>query len=668
MVDTAVAYSANSPLLMALLAFAASAAEAMLVLGALVPGTAILLALAALAGMSMDPTLLGAIVVGTALGAVAGDGLSFWLGRRFGRRLLDAWPLSRYPEWIARGQAHFDRRGRASVFWGRFVPGVKTLVPALAGIARMPTPRFLIADVSSAVVWSIATICLGVAIGRGLDQSGLADTRLLTLLGLLVGGLLVVWWALRVLVMFMMPLLRARRRRAINLFRKRQDPASAFFVQILSNEGGVVISILWVALCAAALLGFAAIVGQVIFDAGFSQADQIVSNAFQGLRFAAADAAMVAVTMAGDTAAVGPVAVAVLVWLMASGARWAAAAAALCFLLAWTFVPVVKSILGRERPNTDLYTGPEAFSFPSGHATHAMVIAGVLALLLAHRLARRRRFAIYFTALAFALLVAFSRVYLGAHWPSDVAGGLLFGCAVIAALAFVLRNRALDIDPGQMAVVLLTVFAVSYSLHLRRDFGRWMETYAFERVAVEMPAADWRADGWSRLPQTRITIDDDGPRPFLAQFAGDPAVLLETLGQWGWSAPEASAADHAISLILPRGGLAQTPPAVALHDGYLPLATRIRATETDDRRLVLRLWRSDAQVMREDGSRDPVLLVDLAAETFEPKILGFGDLDEDGPEPAETRRLRRALSASFGVAGAAEGDRPILLAGNHPPA
>jgi undecaprenyl-diphosphatase len=89
--------------------------------------------------------------------------------------------------------------------------------------------------------------------------------------------------------------------------------------------------------------------------------------------------------------------------------------------------------IGFDRPRPDLVTHlvtTETPSFPSGHSTASAAVYLMLGALLA-RFQRRRRLRLFFVGLAVAItvLVGFSRVYLGVHWPSDVVAGWTLGGA-----------------------------------------------------------------------------------------------------------------------------------------------------------------------------------------------------------------------------------------------
>jgi membrane protein DedA with SNARE-associated domain len=152
LINGAADLAAQYPVLAIFIAFLASIIEAVAVLGILIPGTPILMAIAAagaMAGLSMTPILIVAII-----GAVIGDFLSYWLGHRFRFRLRGIWPFATRPSLIGHAEAFFRRYGTASVAICRFVPVLRSTVPLVAGMAGMARSRFLVANVSSALVWA----------------------------------------------------------------------------------------------------------------------------------------------------------------------------------------------------------------------------------------------------------------------------------------------------------------------------------------------------------------------------------------------------------------------------------------------------------------------------------------------------------------------------------
>jgi membrane protein DedA with SNARE-associated domain len=168
--------------------------EAIPVIGTVVPGSTLILAISALAtGAAVSPWLL---LLAAAIGAIVGDGLSFWLGQRYHREILLSWPLNQFPQLIARSEAFINRYGIASVFLARFTAVVRAFVPLLAGILSMSPRSFYLANILSALVWAPVHIFPGVLLALTMSLWGASTGHL----GLVViSGLIFIWaaWALR---------------------------------------------------------------------------------------------------------------------------------------------------------------------------------------------------------------------------------------------------------------------------------------------------------------------------------------------------------------------------------------------------------------------------------------------------------------------------------------
>ncbi|SDG66097.1 membrane protein DedA, SNARE-associated domain [Lentzea fradiae] len=138
-------------------------AECTLGVGFLAPGESALL-LASTTVTTVPRFLVMWLVVSVC--AIAGDSIGYYLGRRFGDRLRDSKLVRRV------GRQHWDKaaellrtRGAWAVFVARFMPVVRTLVPASAGASKMEYRKFLPASVTGAVCWSALHIGIGSAAG-----------------------------------------------------------------------------------------------------------------------------------------------------------------------------------------------------------------------------------------------------------------------------------------------------------------------------------------------------------------------------------------------------------------------------------------------------------------------------------------------------------------------
>jgi membrane protein DedA with SNARE-associated domain len=136
-----------------------------------VPGETVLLTAAVYAGKTHDISIWAVFVAGVA-GAVCGNLLAFWLGRKYGYGLL--WRYGSYlhltPARLRLGQYLFLRHGGKFVILARFVPLLRSIAGALAGANCMPLGRFLVANLVGALAWVALDCSCAYSIGRALAR------------------------------------------------------------------------------------------------------------------------------------------------------------------------------------------------------------------------------------------------------------------------------------------------------------------------------------------------------------------------------------------------------------------------------------------------------------------------------------------------------------------
>jgi membrane protein DedA with SNARE-associated domain len=167
-IDPLIAFVSAHAWLAYLTLFLAALLEAVPVVGSVIPGSTIILALSALVpggDLRLEWVLLAAIA-----GALLGDGSAFWIGHRVQREILSAWPMSNYPRVIAQSEEFFNRWGALAVFFARFVPPIRAFVPITAGALGMPPMRFFVVNIPAVLVWAPAHVLPGVLAITALHQ------------------------------------------------------------------------------------------------------------------------------------------------------------------------------------------------------------------------------------------------------------------------------------------------------------------------------------------------------------------------------------------------------------------------------------------------------------------------------------------------------------------
>jgi undecaprenyl-diphosphatase len=184
--SNAFGFVAQNPEWALAVAFLAAIVEAIAIVGTFIPGTVIVMGVsgaAAAAGQPMLPFLAVA-----AVGAVLGDFLSYWIGYRYRFVVRQWWPLAQRPRLMASADRFFARYGPYSLVLGRFSPVLRSTVPLVAGITGMPLGRFLLANVTSALLWAAVHIWPAQIAGLSFDRLRGGNWQAAALLG---GGVLV---------------------------------------------------------------------------------------------------------------------------------------------------------------------------------------------------------------------------------------------------------------------------------------------------------------------------------------------------------------------------------------------------------------------------------------------------------------------------------------------
>ncbi|WP_241087553.1 bifunctional DedA family/phosphatase PAP2 family protein [Candidatus Vondammii sp. HM_W22] len=568
--------------------FLVAMAESLAVIGLVVPGVVIMFGIGTLISG-------GAIAFWSAMalavsGAVAGDGLSFWLGHHYREQLTGTWPFNRYPASLERGITFFQKYGGKSIAIGRFFGPVRAIIPLVAGMMEMQPSRFILANVISALIWAPAYLLPGMVFGASLELASEVALRLVTLILLLA---VLIWLAMLIakwLFRFLHPHTSAW---VQGILRWSQlHPSTGEIAAALADPNhpeGRSLSILASLLLLTTVL-FAFLLGTVP-EGSFFAIDNAILQALQSIRTPWADHLMVYLTRLTDTGTVAALILGILGFLVwrrhwRTVLYWLAAVL-FCVLAS----PLLKMGLQIPRPEVVMHP-PGSYSFPSGHTLKAVVLFGFLSVIIARPISVRWRWLAYGVAGLLVAAVSLSRLYLGVHWFSDVLGSIALGLAWVAALGMAYHRhahvethwRSLTITA---AVILILAFSVETGLHHERNFAQYKPAESLQEIA---------ADGWwerngSGLPDKRADIRYRYEHPLNVQFAGSLGWLADQLSHSGWQQADLISWKNQLQRLSPGLHLNQLPVLPQVHDGKhesLVLAKSL----PDDRRLILRLWPS----------------------------------------------------------------------------
>jgi membrane protein DedA with SNARE-associated domain/membrane-associated phospholipid phosphatase len=429
-------------------------------IGLVAPGETALLLGGLVAGQGQVDVLTMIAVVWTC--AVAGDLTSFFLGRRLGRAFMvkHGAKVQITEARLEQVERFFDRHGGKAILIGRFVGLVRAVAPFMAGSSGMPLRRFLPYDVIGAGLWGSTFVVLGYIFWQSFSQLvDYAKKGALALGAVIVLVVAIVWlvrwvrdpgnrermreWierqaqrpALRPLVRVLAPVLRTTRR-----------PARFVWDRVTPGDLGLELTTLF------AVAGVGAFV--FVWDlVRIEQDNGLLAGDAASLRLADRLHMDMLVDVAKIVTAFGslPVAIA-LVALGGATLVWRHVlrdALALVAGLALTYaaVHITKDAVDRPRPARALVDVDSA-AYPSGHAAYAVTWVAVAVAVSRALPNLASRFAFVTVAIVIAVVVGVTRIYLRAHYLSDVVGGWGLGaalfavCGIAALVIGYVRNNA----------------------------------------------------------------------------------------------------------------------------------------------------------------------------------------------------------------------------------
>jgi membrane protein DedA with SNARE-associated domain/membrane-associated phospholipid phosphatase len=390
--------------------------------------------------------------------AVLGDLTSYELGHRLGREWLlrHGERVKITEERLDQVEGFFERRGNVTILIGRFLGFVRPLLPFIAGASRMPLRRYLIYDVLAAGAWATTFSVLGYIFWQSFSQLTKYVSR-----GLFAFGTFVA------LVVVVVALVRLRRdpekraavrawlnarsdqrgwrlvaRAAVPVWRAVGRPAataadvSARFVagRLTPGELGLELTTMLMLL---AVGGFCfVLLGHLILGDPFPQIDRWAFDVTDPLHTAMLDDVAKALTMLGAFPVVAAAALATAIWALMRRRPVDAAALVLGVLIAQLASNTAKAAYDRPRPLGALVETMRS-AYPSGHAVQAVALVACATVLVRGGAGWATRIAAVGVAVALVAVVAVTRVYLRAHYLTDVLGGAALGAAVWSLVGIV---------------------------------------------------------------------------------------------------------------------------------------------------------------------------------------------------------------------------------------
>lgn len=512
--------------------FLISFSESLAIVGSIVPGSITMTAIGVLIGTGVIPAV--PTFAWALLGAIAGDSASYYLGYYYRDKINEYWPFRKYPHIIESGKVFFNQHGGKSVFLGRFLGPLRSIIPMIAGMMHMPNAKFLSANITSAFLWSLMYIMPGVFVGAAATElSPHLASQLFIYTLIIVSGLWLFTWVSKYFF-FTIQRFITNHLKEFWLWMNRHPTLNAW-AKVISNpkhpQDHKQIVLLFFALLFGAcfiLVAFSALhKGLITFY------DKPTFYFLQSIRVPIFDSIFMFFTFIGDKKTLIPILFGIFGYLVYKKHKWEAVHWLSNGIVSALLVYVLKAFINLPRPE-GLVQIRHGASFPSGHTTFSVAIYGFLFYLITKNIpASMRRFAVV-PGIMLVSCIGFSRLYLGMHWLSDVVGSALIAGSVL--MLHILSYRRMEQHQLKVKPLIAWSCLIALSINsalMYKNFNSAIQGSQLKHTISSSELTQW----WEHklnLPKYRTNRIGLEVSPLNIQWAMPLAKIEAHLVQFGW--------------------------------------------------------------------------------------------------------------------------------------
>ncbi|VAW77437.1 hypothetical protein MNBD_GAMMA12-1453 [hydrothermal vent metagenome] len=614
------------------LIFLVAMTESLVLVGILMPGAIIMVGAGIL--ISLGKLELWPCLAWAAAGAIAGDGISFWIGYHYKDRLRKIWPFSKTKKLLQKGEEFFKKHGGKSVVLGRFFGPVRAIVPTIAGMLGMQPKRFAFVNILSALAWAPAYILPGLVVGASLQLASEIAFRLVIVMILLVIFYITFHWLIKHLIRYLQHHTQSMTHLVLSWSSRHPfigQYTSALFKPDTPAYKSLIIS------GAIFLLASALFILMLIFGFSESKGSGISYTSyqfFQSLRTPFADHLMVFITMLTEPWIYISTAIAVSCWLMFNKMI----ETLVHFLFAIGMTALLLMALG------SLINVPEAAKLnvsasSIAHTTLSLVIFGFVARLLSRVY---KRSGVYITLSLFIVLTVISKLYLGHFWLSEIIASIMLGLILLSLTGISLQKySSRDVSVNPLLWVFCLTFVLVSSLQLYINFESRLTQYQVTVKMTPLSFSSWWNSDWKKLPTWRSDLRSYQQQPMNIQFTGSLSTLKTQLLEQGWRSPEKFHLKSMVHWLNSSASLSKLPILPHVHRGQHQLfimsfpASSYFWGVAREKQWVLRLWKSDYQL---SSSKETIYIGNISSQTSHDSlgILSYPITTSDFIEPMRT--------------------------------
>ena len=573
--------------------FFISMLESIAIIGSIVPGSVTMTAIGILAGSGVMP--IGHTLIAATVGAMVGDNVSYAIGYYYRDNLKQIWPFSRYPGWVDYGGEFFKKHGGKSVFIGRFVGPLRSLIPVIAGMMHMKQWRFFIANLLSAILWAIGHVMPGVLIGAaGHELSTEAATKLFFLI-LLV---LVIIWLGSLLIKKMIITLHFFFRKHLHDFwlLLKGHPSLLYLFKTITpqNEKNHYLTVLLLISTVFFIIASLLLLALSIQGEWIKVLNVPVQKLIESFRTPPIDIFFIICTQLTSAMTLASLFIICCIYLFVNTNY-----KALLYLISLVFSSLVVSYLlsqwiYHERP-LGLYKTMQGSAFPNMHLVVASAFYSVLILYnRQNQIILKRLFR------SFILIVlsvsGLGYLYLNDYWLTDIVASFCIGLSLCLVHWLMFRSHYLSLTKNPLSAyaisALMALILVSSGLSTAWSYKKLIRNHMLVHKEYILDKYQWWDQQVSILPIYKVNRLGNTIGLFNLQYYGDLDVLQRTLEENGWQTYTHTLFQDLVQRMDNQTNTMKMPLLPQLYLNKKPALVMVLKGSSSQFEYILRMWES----------------------------------------------------------------------------
>lgn len=570
--------------------------ESLIVIGLVVPGAILMVLFGALiATGALDFWL---TIIFAVLGAVSGDSLSYWLGRRYKDTLLTTWPLSRHPDIVNRAEHFFIKHGVKSIIFSRFIGPLRPIIPAIAGMSKMSIKHFLIANIISAILWAPIYLLPGILFGLSIEIARDFAGKFILIMVMLLAVIIFVLWAIQKFYLFVRP---HNDKFISNMLKwgKQHPVAGQIPSAIFDEKHSEVRGLSLLALLILTLTGILVLLRTTLnvpynpFSYNLDALNSFIYYSLQIFRSPPFDLFMLWLNYLTSSRFISALYLLIGLYFI-----FRKHFSGLWHWLAAVFLPLLLTPL-LYNPLTKNLSANSLYQTETAGLPFIVVVAtyGFLTVIINTGFSYQRQKNIYYIFTTLVTLIALSQLYYAQQVFSQIISGLIIGFIWFSLLGIAYRRHT-ETKQHKLNYAIYLFLLGLFTIYPAWQTIQHKDYSPAERTTYLMGTDSWLESGWEILPIIRKGIYTTENQFFNLQWAETKENIESQLLRAKFN-KSTFAAENMANWFLKNPSLNQLPVLPHIHNGMYETLLFYRYFKNTGSLIVVRLWPSVYRVKQD---------------------------------------------------------------------